>query len=314
MTQMAYRVGIDLGTTYSAAAVCRDADPRPEIVPLAGPATSVATMVYLAPDGTMVCGEPAQRRAVTDPRRVVREFKRRVGDGTPIVVGGHPVPAEAVAARFVAWLLAVVGEREGGPAERVALTHPAEWGPHKREAVLAALSEHGIGDVLLLTEPEAAAIGYASTARVEVGGTVTVYDLGGGTFDAAVVRKAADGRFELVGPPVGIEHLGGVDFDQTVFDHVRDAVGAAWDELDPADPDVQSAVAGLRRECTAAKEALSADTEVMIPVMLPGHHQQVRLGRAEFEEAIRGPVVETVEALRRALEAAGAAEPDAVLM
>jgi molecular chaperone DnaK len=314
MKQMAYRVGVDLGTTYSAVAVSRDADPRPELVPLSGPATSVASMVYLAPDGSTVCGEPAQRRAVTDPRRVVREFKRRVGDGTPLVVGGHPVAAEEVAARFVAWLLGVVADREGGPADRVALTHPAEWGPHKREAVLAALAGHGVGDVLLLTEPEAAAIGYASTARVEVGGTVAVYDLGGGTFDAAVVRKAEDGRFELVGSPVGIEHLGGVDFDQAVFDHVRDAVGPAWDGLDPADPDVQSAVAGLRRECTAAKEALSADTEVMIPVMLPGHHQQVRLGRAEFEEAIRGPVVETVEALRRALESAGVAEPDAVLM
>src|ERR1700755_1417406 len=117
MTQMAYRVGIDLGPTSPAAAVCRAAEPRPEVVPLTGPAASVASMVYLAPDGTMVCGEPARRRAVTDPRRVVREFKRRIGDGTPLVVGGHPVPAEAVAARFVAWLLAVVAEREGGPAD-----------------------------------------------------------------------------------------------------------------------------------------------------------------------------------------------------
>ncbi|HZG92184.1 MAG TPA: Hsp70 family protein [Pseudonocardia sp.] len=314
MTHLAYRVGIDLGTTYSAAAVCRAGDPRPEVVPLGGRTPSVASMVFLAPDGSMVCGEPAQRRAVTDPRRVVREFKRRLGDGTPLVVGGQPVAAEAVAARFVAWMIAVVGDHEGGPAERVALTHPAEWGSHKRDALAAALAEHGVTDVQFLSEPEAAAIGYANTARVDTGGTVAVYDLGGGTFDAAVVRKLPDGAFELVGAPVGIEHLGGVDFDQAVFDHVRDAVGETWDQLDPADPAVQSAVAGLRRECTAAKEALSADTEVMIPVMLPGHHLQVRLGRAEFEEAIRPSVVETVEALRRALASAEVPEPDAVLM
>ncbi|WP_214406543.1 Hsp70 family protein [Pseudonocardia lacus] len=314
MTQTAYRVGIDLGTTYSAAAVCREGDPRPEIVPLGGLTPSVASMVFLAPDGSMVCGDPAQRRAVTDPRRVVREFKRRIGDGTPLVVGGHPVPAETVAARFVAWTLATVADREGGPADRVALTHPAEWGPHKREALAGALAAHGVTDVLFLTEPEAAAIGYASTARVDVGGTVAVYDLGGGTFDAAVVRKLADGRWESVGQPTGIEHLGGVDFDQVVFDHVREAVGQAWDGLDPADPAVQSAVAGLRRECTAAKEALSADTEVMVPVMLPGTHLQVRIGRAEFEEAIRPAVVETVEALRRALDSAGVPDPDAVLL
>lgn len=314
MTQMAYRVAVDLGTTYSAAAVCRNGDPRPEIVPLGGHSPTVASMVFLPADGQMVCGEPARRRAVTDPRRVIREFKRRIGDGTPLVVGGQPVAPETVAARFVSWVLAVVGDREGGPAERVALTHPAEWGPHKREALTAALAEHGVTDVLLLSEPEAAAIGYATTNRVEVGQTVAVYDLGGGTFDAAVVRKLADDRFELVGTPVGIEHLGGVDFDQAVFDHVRDAVGTAWDELDPADPAVQSAVAGLRRECTAAKEALSADTEVMVPVMLPGHHRQVRLGRTEFEEAIRPAVAETVEALRRALDSAGVQRPDAVLM
>ncbi len=120
----------------------------------------------------------------------------------------------------------------------------------------------------------------------------------------------------MAGKPVGIERLGGVDFDETVFDHVRAAIGAAWQQLDPADPAVQSAVAGLRRECTAAKEALSSDTEVMIPVMLPGHHSQVRLGRAEFEEQIRPAIAETVEALRRALDAAGvvAADLDAVLM
>ena len=62
-------------------------------------------MVFLAPDGSMLCGEAAHRRAVTDPRRVVREFKRRIGDGTPLVVGGTPVAPEAVAARFVAWIL-----------------------------------------------------------------------------------------------------------------------------------------------------------------------------------------------------------------
>ena len=132
-----------------------------------------------------------------------------------------------------------------------------------------------------------------------------MYDLGGGTFDAAVVRKADDGTFALLGRPSGIERLGGVDFDDAVFAHVRGAVGEAWDGLDPDDPGVQTAVAGLRRECTAAKETLSADIEVMIPVLLPGLHTMVRLGRAEFEDMIRPSVAETVEALRRAVTSAG---------
>lgn len=311
-----YRVGIDLGTTYSAAAVHRDGEPRPETVPLGASSAAVASMVFVAPDGSMLFGEAALRRSVTDPRQVVREFKRRIGDDTPLVVGGRAVAPETVAARFVAWILDRVAQREGGPAAGLALTHPAEWGRHKRDSVATALAAEGITDLTFLSEPEAAAVGYASTERVDVGAVVAVYDLGGGTFDAAVVRKLPDGGFEVAGLPVGIERLGGVDFDEIVFDHVRVAVGDAWDRLDPTDPAVQSAVAGLRRECTAAKEALSADTEVMIPVMLPGHHTQVRLGRAEFEEQIRPAVADTVEALRRAIDAAGvaAADLDAVLM
>ena len=87
-----------------------------------------------------------------------------------------------------------------------------------------------------------------------------------------------------------------------VFAHVRDALGAAWEALDPTDPEVLAAVADLRRGCTAAKEALSRDTEVLVPVALPGVRTQVRLGRAEFEDMIRADVTGTVEAMRRALE------------
>ncbi len=315
MPQAQYQLGIDLGTTYSVAAVCRGVD-KPEVVPLGGMSAPVASVVFLAPDGSLVSGDAAVRRAVTDPRRVAREFKRRIGDGTPVVVGGRPVPADEIAARFVAWMVAQVAEREGGPASRIALTHPAEWGPHKQTALADALVAQGLDDVEFLSEPQAAAIGYASTERVEPGAVVGIYDLGGGTFDAAVVRKLVGGGFEMLGRPIGIERLGGVDFDEAVFEHVRDAIGEAWQELDPAEPAVQSAVAGLRRECTAAKEALSADTEVMIPVMLPGIHTQVRLGRTEFEDMIRPAVAETIEALQRAIVGSGVSTDalDAVLL
>jgi molecular chaperone DnaK len=311
-----YQLGIDLGTTWTAASVCRDGEPRPESVTLGTAGAAVASVVFLAPDGTMLTGDAAQRRALSEPARVVREFKRRIGDGTPLVVGGQPVLAEVLSARFVARVVAEVAHREGGPARTVTVTHPAEWGEHKRSVFAAALAAEGLPDVLFLTEPQAAAVGYASAERVDAGRTVAVYDLGGGTFDAAVVRKADDGTFTLLGRPSGIERLGGVDFDDTVFAHVREVIGSAWDGLDPDDPGVQTAVAGLRRECTAAKETLSADVEVMIPVLLPGVHTMVRLGRAEFEDMIRPAVAETVEALRRAIDSAGVApgELDAVLL
>lgn len=192
----------------------------------------------------------------------------------------------------------------------MAVTHPAGRGPHKVESLRTALTAHAVESALLLSEPQAAAVGYAAAERVEPGAVVAVYDFGGGTFDAAVVRKAAGGVLELLGTPQGLERLGGLDLDEAVFEHVRAAIGPAWEALDPADPAVFAAVAGLRRECTSAKEALSHDTEVLVPVRLPGAHTQVRLGRAEFEETIRPAVLETVDAMRRAIDSAVVAPPD----
>ncbi|WP_181784894.1 Hsp70 family protein, partial [Pseudonocardia pini] len=140
--------------------------------------------------------------------------------------------------------------------------------------------------------------------RLHPGATVAVYDLGGGTFDAAVVQRDASG-FSLLGRPEGLEFLGGVDFDQAVFDHVAEGAPEAFAGLDESDPEVLAAVARLRRECAEAKEALSADTEVTVPVLLPGFRGSVRLHRSEFEREIRASVEETVKALRRAVESAG---------
>jgi molecular chaperone DnaK len=77
---MGYWVGIDVGTTFTAAAVCREEVGRralPEMVPLGTRSTAVSSVLYLAPDGQVVVGEAAERRAHTHPDRVVREFKRR---------------------------------------------------------------------------------------------------------------------------------------------------------------------------------------------------------------------------------------------
>jgi hypothetical protein len=110
--------------------------------------------------------------------------------------------------------------------------------------------------------------------------------------------------FGLLGRPEGLERLGGVDFDEVVFEHVREALPEAFATLDPADPAVLAAVARIRRDCTEAKEALSADTEVTIPVLLPAARGSVRLHRSEFEGLVRTLVEETVTALRGAVTSA----------
>src|ERR1700754_4854620 len=155
---MSYQLGIDLGTTYTAAAVCRSQDRgwvEPEVVTLGTRSAIVPSVMFVAPEGSVVVGEAAERRALTDPGRVVREFKRRIGDPTPIVVAGQAWPPEELAARLVRWVVDRVAEREGGPADRIAVTHPASWGSHKQDLLAAALAGEGI-TATFLAEPQAA--------------------------------------------------------------------------------------------------------------------------------------------------------------
>jgi molecular chaperone DnaK len=304
---MSYLLGIDLGTTRTAAAIGR-LDARPgetEIVNLGDRSSAVPSVLYLGDDGSLVVGEAAERRAVSDPDHVVREFKRRIGDPTPVLVGGRPWAPEELSARLVRWVVDRVAQREAGPAARIAVTHPASWGPHKKERLGGALAAQGL-QVSYLAEPQAAALHYAANERVEPGSTIAVYDFGGGTFDAAVVHK--DGHsFKLLGRPEGVDRLGGVDFDEIVFEHVVAGMPEAFEGLDENDPAVLSAVAAIRRECVEAKEALSSDTEVSIPVLTPAGQGSVRLHRSEFEAAIRPQVEDTVGALQRAVASAGLA-------
>jgi molecular chaperone DnaK len=312
---MTYQLGIDLGTTYTAAAISRATERSPggvDVVTLGARSATVASVMYLADDGSVLVGEAAERRALTDPDRVVREFKRRIGDNVPIMLGGRQYQAHELAARMTRWVVDLVTEREGGPPKRIAVTHPASWGAHKKDMFAGALRTVGLS-VTFLAEPQAAAVSYACAERVDSGSTVAVYDLGGGTFDAAVVRKTAgpmSASFELLGQPEGIERLGGIDFDEVVFGFVREAVGDKLDALDPEDPDVLSAVARLRREVVEAKEALSSDTEVTIPVLLPDLRTQTRLTRGEFEAMIRPALEETIASLRRAITSAGLTPDD----
>ena len=129
---------------------------------------------------------------------------------------------------------------------------------------------------LYTTEPEAAAAHFASTRPLGEGEVLAVYDLGGGTFDATVLRRTAQG-FEILGTPEGIERLGGTDFDDAIFAHVNYLAGGALSELDMSDPRTVVALARLRQDCTLAKEALSVDVEAIIPVFLPNRHFEVTL-------------------------------------
>ncbi|TLM72851.1 Hsp70 family protein [Pseudarthrobacter sp. NamB4] len=300
---MSYVLAIDVGTSFTAAAVARHgASLSPECLPLGLRGTSVPSVLFYPEDGPLLVGEAAERRGLDSPARVVREFKRRVGDAVPISAGTLSLPSEDVFATMARWVADRAEEREGAPPSEIILTHPAAWGIHRTSLVQSALAAKGLENVTLLTEPEAAALHYASQVRVEDGSIIAVYDLGGGTFDTAVLRKVAGNRFELLGPPEGFEYMGGADFDAALFRYVAEHTGGALAGLEPAEPGVLAALARLRRECVEAKEALSVDSEANISVLLPGIQQQVRLVRPEFESLIEESVRDTVDALEQSLK------------
>ncbi|MFI0467755.1 Hsp70 family protein [Saccharopolyspora sp. 5N102] len=304
---MGYQIGVDLGTTFTAAAVA--VEDRVEVATLGEHAPKVPSVLFLTDADDFLVGEAAHRRAATDPGRVVREFKRRFGDPAPIILGGKPFSADALMARLLRWTVDTVARERGEPPAHVTVCHPANWGPYKQDLLAQCFQLADLTGATTVTEPEAAAISYASAERVDAGDTVAVYDLGGGTFDAAVLAKRERG-FDLVGASQGIEHLGGMDFDEAVLTHVVRSTGKSLHGLDPRDVHTRQIILRLRAECTAAKEALSEDTQTVVPVLLPQVQTQVRLTRQEFEQMIRPSVAETIRDLQRALRSAEIAPED----
>ncbi|MGB9279633.1 MAG: Hsp70 family protein [Pseudonocardiaceae bacterium] len=322
--RMSYTLGIDVGTTFTAAAICRESGryAPPEVVPLGSRSAVVSSTVYLGQDGQVIVGEAAERRAVNEPDRVVRDVIRRIGDEDPIVIGGVSHSAAEIAAVLVRWVVDRTAHREGGLPQGITITYPAGWPSSKIHAVADALRAVDVPDVTFCTEAEAAAASYSIQQRLDMGSAIAVYDLGAGTFDAAVVRKTGTGTFSVLGVPQRIERLGGADFDAAVFRHVVAAVPtlSELDQQAAATPEaaarMRRSFALCRRECTEAKEALSVNAEVTIPVLLPEVQCQVPLLRTEFEDMIRPQVAQTIEALRHVVRSAdvGLEDLDAVLL
>ncbi len=312
-----YVLGVDIGTTYTAAAVhLLDAPQRGgaggrwHMVELGTRAATIPSWVLIRADGVALVGEAAERRALIEPTRAAREFKRRLGDSVPLLLGGSPFSAEALTAEVLRYTIAQATERYGLAPHRLALSYPANWGPFKLDVLRAAVSLAGQNParVTFISEPEAAALAYAAHDRPPRGAMVAVYDLGGGTFDVAVLQDDGS-RYRLVGEPGGVERLGGIDFDEALFRHVLGMVETDID-LTSEDPPVIADLMALRTACVAAKEALSVETDTTVAVRLGAYRQEVRVVRSEFEALIRPTLHYTIDALSHTLAEAGLTPAD----
>ncbi|GAB3179656.1 Hsp70 protein [Micromonospora palomenae] len=308
---MPYVLGIDIGSTNTAASVARRRGAtwaRPEVVPLDGGSVTVPSVLHLAADGTLVVGEPP----VEDGGRTARGFVRRVGDDVPLLLGGEACPPQMLTALLAAWVVERVLEREGEPAEAVVLSHPAGWGRHRRELLHESLWQFGLGNVTLL--PRTVTVAESHAARGFPGSAAAVYALGGNTFEAALVRRTPRGTYETFGLPQGLDWIGGADFDEALAEHVRTVLAR---ELAAAGPrQTHATLRGLLPECDRAKRELTVGTETDVLLTLPTGPVRVPVSRVRFEDMIRPAVQATVELLTRTVHSAGLlpAQLDGVLL
>ncbi len=257
---------------------------------------SASSAVFVDEDGALFFGDTAEEMSVSTPGRLVREFAHDVGDDVPLVVGDHAVTADDLFARVCAWIVDEVTTAEGGRPALIAVTHPASWGGHRLSRMRAALERAGIDGPLLITESEASAANLEASHPLEPGQLLAVYDLGGTRFDARVLRRRSEGRYQVVGEQVGIEHLGGANFDDALLRHVM--IGAALGD----DEASRRAITGTRREAVRAKELLSSAGDAAVQLTIPSGAVSVRVTRSEFESMIDADLDRTVEALDLAIE------------
>ena len=302
---VAWSLGIDLGTSFSAGAVATE-DRVDVLAP--GGERRVPSSVALTDTGELLAGTWAQRYVGSRPERVERNPKRYVGRG-PMLLGGEQVSAERAMAALIGLFL---GEARHlfdrtSPSSLV-LTHPVAWSAAQRGQLRAAAGMAAPDvPVHLVAEPVAAAMHYADEHRLADGDTVAVYDLGGGTFDTAVLSVSAAG-FQVVGQPGGDPDIGGEAFDQRVYDHLgaqlQHSAPDWWSQV-RSSPDRQwlAAGAGLLTIARSAKEELSEHDRSESYVQ--GPNEFVRITRTEFDEMIGRDVSRTAALLTETISGSG---------
>jgi outer membrane protein assembly factor BamB len=301
---VSYAFGIDFGTSRSAGAI---ADER-GVSPLEIEGNRwMPSMVFLDESGTLLVGTAADNLAGVQPDRLERTPKRLIGSPAPLLLGGQSVDVVDAVAAVLKAVAAEAKLRNGGDAPHATvLTHPVRWEEGRKSVLEQSADAAELAHVTLLPEPVAAAIHYAST-ELAVGEHVAVYDLGGGTFDTAVLVRTDDG-FEVVGEPGGDEAIGGEHFDHALFRYFGECIAddnpELWDEMLTSDERKwKRAALDLLAQARRAKEALSSytTTQVFVPVA----DRDIVVNRSQFEAMIIEEIERTIDIMDDTIADAG---------
>ncbi|WAL67374.1 Hsp70 family protein [Amycolatopsis cynarae] len=300
-------LSVDLGTSNTVAVLSAHGMP-PRVVEVDGSAT-MPSAVFAEEGGTLVVGRDAERRARLDPTRFEPNPKRRVDEQT-LLLGTDVVPVnEALAAVLRRVFDETTRQLGGEQPDEIRLTHPAQWGPVRRNVLLSAARLAGArGPLHLVPEPVGAAAHFASFPgrTLAPGQALAVYDLGAGTFDVAVVGATQTGFTVLAED--GLPDLGGLDVDQALMVHVGREVShrdpQRWQRLlRPESTADRRARRALQEDVKAAKEALSRHPQTEVP--MPEPFADVLVTRGELEALVRPSLLRSVELLSRMIAAAG---------
>ena len=301
-------LAIDFGTSSTAAA--RRVGDRVELIQLEG-GPRMPSMVFWregtgAATGRLVLGQEADELSTLAPWCLERSPKRRLGDESMQLGEKQLRVVEVVGAILREVHNEALSLSGGEPPGEIRLTHPARWGRGRLDKLREAARIAGIEHPDFVPEPVAAAVHFASE-RLSVGEHVAVYDLGGGTFDTAVLRRT-EASFEVVGRPGGDEELGGEDFDDLLYRHLGDQLaGETWRRMRSSDGREERAFAGanrdLLRHARRAKEALSRNPQYEF-YMGPPVDQELLATAPDFERLVaptlRGTAAELENTIIRA--------------
>ncbi|MGB7494738.1 MAG: molecular chaperone DnaK [Candidatus Acidiferrum sp.] len=318
---MGKTVGIDLGTTNSLVAYLDAQTGQPKCIPGPSGSTLCPSVVSLDPDGSIIVGEPARRRLLTQPERTIYSVKRLMGRGPADVQGelklfpfridpssnhvirvqlGDKVFTPPEISSFILrelknWAEAYFGET----VNRAVITVPAYFNDAQRQATKDAGKLAGLEVLRLLNEPTAAALAYGLHEKQR--GTVAVYDLGGGTFDISVLKliSTSEGDIYQVLSTNGDTHLGGDDIDNLLQAFVHEQI-LQTDKIDFS-PHGELAQE-LRKELIALKHKLSEVESVTLRFPLPNGKVFVhQFTRGALEALIRPVVDRTMVPVKQAL-------------
>ncbi len=319
-------IGIDLGTTNSCVAIMEGRDVR--VIENSEGARTTPSMVAFSDSGERLVGQSAKRQAVTNPTNTLYAVKRLIGrryDDPTVAKDKGLVPYDIVRGdNGDAWVEArgqkyapgqisayVLGKMKetaeaylGEKVAQAVITVPAYFNDAQRQATKDAGRIAGLEVLRIINEPTAAALAYGLDKKQ--GGTIAVYDLGGGTFDISIL-EIGDGVFEVKSTN-GDTFLGGEDFDARVIDWL------AGEFKREQGIDLRNDKLALQRLKEAAEKAKielssSKETEINLPFITADasgpKHLVVKLTRAKLEQLVDDLIQRTLEPCRAALRDAG---------